>query len=136
MAKMNHPVIHFEMPYKDNDRLSKFYRDTFGWDMKNLGADMGDYVMATTTDIDDNNMITVPGTINGGFFPIKPDWPAQYPSVVINVDDISSAMKKIRDAGGEVLGEPMDIPGIGTYVSFIDTEGNRVSILQPVTNNR
>ncbi|HYG51470.1 MAG TPA: hypothetical protein VD905_11235 [Flavobacteriales bacterium] len=40
-------------------------------------------------------------------------------------------MKKITDAGGKVLGEPVEIPGIGQYVSFLDTEGNRVSILQP-----
>jgi predicted enzyme related to lactoylglutathione lyase len=25
----------------------------------------------------------------------------------------------------------VEIPGIGWYVSFIDTEGNRVSLLQP-----
>jgi predicted enzyme related to lactoylglutathione lyase len=31
-----------------------------------------------------------------------------------------------------VLGEPMDIPGIGLYVSFFDTEGNRVGMIQPV----
>jgi len=30
-----------------------------------------------------------------------------------------------------VLGEPMEIPGVGPYVSFYDTEGNRVSLLQP-----
>jgi len=31
-----------------------------------------------------------------------------------------------------VLGEPMQIPGVGQYVSFMDTEGNRVSMLQPL----
>jgi hypothetical protein len=31
-----------------------------------------------------------------------------------------------------VLGEPMEIPGVGRYVSFTDTEGNRVSLLQPL----
>ncbi len=31
-----------------------------------------------------------------------------------------------------MLGEPMDIPGIGRYVSFTDPEGNRVSMLQPL----
>ncbi|TMH31553.1 MAG: VOC family protein, partial [Betaproteobacteria bacterium] len=35
-------------------------------------------------------------------------------------------------AGGTVLGEPMNIPGVGAYVSFTDTEGNRVSMLQPL----
>lgn len=42
------------------------------------------------------------------------------------------AMKDITNAGGKVLGEPMVIPGVGAYVSFMDTEGNRVSILQPL----
>ena len=67
-----------------------------------------------------------------GFRPAKHnDWPAQYPSVVIAVDDIKASMKKIDDAGGKILGEPMEIPGVGLYVSFFDTEGNRVSMLQP-----
>ena len=25
----------------------------------------------------------------------------------------------------------MDIPGIGLYIGFVDSEGNRVSIIQP-----
>jgi predicted enzyme related to lactoylglutathione lyase len=50
--------------------------------------------------------------------------------VVIAVDDIAKAMKKVAEAGGQVLGEPMEIPGIGKYVAFKDTEGNRVSLLQ------
>lgn len=57
--------------------------------------------------------------------------PPQHPSIVISVDDIHESIKKIQSAGGEVLGDPVNIPGIGTYVSFHDTEGNRVSILQP-----
>ena len=69
--------------------------------------------------------------INGGFYPKKEDWPAQYPSVVIAVDDVKASMKSVEAAGGRVLGEPMKIPGYGLYVSFFDTEGNRVSMLQP-----
>ncbi len=130
MGKMN-PVVHFEMPYEDGKRLVKFYTQAFGWQMQMLGQDMGDYVTAATTETDENRMIKRPGAINGGFFPKKPDWPAQYPSVVIAVDDIREAMQKVSDAGGIVLGEPMEIPGIGLYVSFTDTEGNQVSMLQP-----
>ena len=59
------------------------------------------------------------------------DWPAPHPSVVIAVEDIDVAMKTVQRAGGEVLGEPMPIPGVGRYVSFMDSEGNRVSMLQP-----
>jgi uncharacterized protein len=41
-------------------------------------------------------------------------------------------MTKVKEAGGEPLGEPMEIPGVGSYLSFRDTEGNRVAMLQPL----
>src|SRR5437867_368594 len=133
MTKMkSNPVVHFEMPYEDHQRLMKFYSSAFGWQLQKFGNDMGDYITAATTETDTNRMVKTPGAINGGFFPKKPDWPAQYPSVVIAVDDIKSSMKKVAEAGGKVLGDPMEIPGIGEYVSFLDTEGNRVSMLKPL----
>ena len=125
------PVVHFEMPYDDRSRMAKFYESAFGWQMQMMGEDMGNYVVATTTESGESGPKR-PGAINGGFFPKKPDWPAQHPSVVIAVDDIRSAMKGVTHAGGKVLGEPMEIPGVGQYVSFFDTEGNRVSMLQPL----
>src|SRR5437870_3486768 len=125
------PVVHFEMPYDSGDRVAKFYDAAFGWKMVLLGPDMGHYVLATTTETDQTGP-KKPGAINGGFFPKKPDWPMQHPSVVIAVDDIKKAVKKVANAGGKVLGDPMEIPGVGQYVSFTDTEGNRVGILQPI----
>ena len=131
MTKMN-PVVHFEMPYEDHERLTKFYTQAFGWQMQKLGKEMGDYVVATTAETDEDRMIKTSGAINGGFFPKTDDRTVLHPSFVIAVDDIKDAMKKIEGAGGKVLGEPVEIPGIGHYVSFIDTEGNRASILEPV----
>jgi predicted enzyme related to lactoylglutathione lyase len=124
-------VVHFEMPADDRERMSKFYQRAFGWHTQMHGPEMGDYVTVATTESDDNGP-KKPGAINGGFYPRKKDWPAQYPSIVIAVDDIQKSIKKVRDAGGNVLGDPMEIPGVGTYVSFMDTEGNRVSMLQPL----
>jgi hypothetical protein len=34
-----------------------------------------------------------------------------------------------------VIGEPMEIPRVGQYVSYTDTESNRVSMLQPIPHN-
>jgi predicted enzyme related to lactoylglutathione lyase len=128
MKKMD-PVVHFEMPYQDRDRLIDFYSKAFGWQMEKTGEEMGNYVTAATTETDQNRMIKTPGAINGGFYPKTADAPP-YPSVVISVDDIKESMKKVTASGGKVLGEPMEIPGIGQYVSFTDSEGNRVSLLQ------
>jgi hypothetical protein len=120
------------MPYDAADRVAKFYKTAFGWKMKNMGEKMGEYVLATTAESGPNGRPKKGGEINGGFFPKKPDWPAQHPSVVIAVANLAKAMAKVTAAGGQVLGDPMDIPGIGAYVSFVDTEGNRVSMLQPM----
>jgi uncharacterized protein len=45
-------------------------------------------------------------------------------------------MRRVQEYGGKLLGgmnsgEPDDIPGVGLYISFIDTEGNRVSMIEP-----
>ena len=124
------PVVHFEMPAENRQRMADFYSKTFGWKTQMLGKDMGNYVIATTTESDEKGP-KKPGAINGGFFTKTDDMPAQYPSVVVAVDDINDSMKKVMKAGGKVLGDPMEIPGVGQYVSFFDTEGNRVSMLQP-----
>lgn len=131
MKKKMNPVVHFEMPAENSKRMAGFYTKAFGWKTQQLGEEMGNYVLAITTDVDENGRPKKPGSINGGFFQKTDDKPAQYPSVVIYVDDIKEHMKIVNESGGKVLGEPMDIPGVGSYVSFFDTEGNRVSMLQP-----
>ncbi|MGE5446671.1 MAG: VOC family protein [Ignavibacteriales bacterium] len=136
MKKMN-PVVHFEMPYEDKNRMADFYAKAFGWQPQMLGPEMGNYVVVTTSERGEDGFPKKPGMINGGFFKKTKD--THCPSVVIAVDDIREAMKKVTDAGGKVLGgqkpgEPDEIPGVGLYASFIDTEGNRVSILQPTAD--
>ena len=124
------PVVHFELPYENADRAAAFYRAAFGWQIQQLDAAMGNYVVVTTATTD-AKADAPRGAINGGLYQKKADFPAQYPSVVIGVKDLEQSMRAVRDAGGKVLGEPMDIPGIGRYVSFFDTENNRNSMLQP-----
>lgn len=135
MTKKKNPVVHFEMPAQDRQRMAAFYETVFGWNTKMLGPDMNDYVLVTTTETAEDGCPTTKGSINGGFYPLKPDWPAQYPSIVIAVDNINESIKAITKASGTVLGHPVEIPGVGHYVSFTDTEGNRVSILQPLKKN-
>jgi predicted enzyme related to lactoylglutathione lyase len=133
MSKMC-PVVHFEMPYEQRERMANFYQNAFGWQTQMFGEEMGNYVLATTAEMD-GHFPKRPGTINGGFFQKKADGPGQHPSVVIAVEDIQAAMKQVNKAGGEVLGEPMEIPGVGQYVAFFDTERNRLSMLQPLPRN-
>jgi predicted enzyme related to lactoylglutathione lyase len=137
---MSNPVVHFEMGYKDRPRMVKFYETAFGWKTQQMGPEMGNYVVAHTAETDENGMVQTKGAINGGFYQKTDDPLSQAPSVVISVDDVRGAMKAVEDAGGKILGgmnekgehtlEPQMIPGVGLWVSVMDTEGNRISILQ------
>ena len=123
------PVVHFEMPAEDNDRASKFYADVFGWQMQTMGEEYGGYLMAMTTESTEKGPVK-PGAINGGFFK-KPAGQNPAPHLVLAVDNLEQSIKAVKEAGGEVLGEPMDIPNIGLFIMFKDTEGNQVGMLQP-----
>lgn len=141
MAKKNkNPVVHFEMGYFDRERMKKFY-EIFGWEMKQLGPEMGEYVVAQTAETDNEGMVKTPGAINGGFY--KKGGPDSLaPSVVISVDDIKQAMADVKKAGGKIKGsmnekgertmEPQMIPGVGLWISCEDTEDNRFSLMQPL----
>ncbi|MGH8820348.1 MAG: VOC family protein [Rhodoferax sp.] len=125
------PVVHFELPCDDRNRIARFFERAFGWKMQMFGPEMGNYVVVTTAEKDAKPGAPA-GAIGGGFYTRTPGMPAQFPGIVIAVDDVRAAMKRVTEAGGNVLGEPMDIPGVGAYVAFMDTEGNRSSMLQPL----
>lgn len=122
------PVVHFEMPAVNNKRVKKFYEKTFGWKMQQMGADFGNYLMATTSPVDKEGMHKKSGAINGGFYKKGKD--GTVPHLVISVDDLKKHMEIVKKAGGKILGKPMDIPGIGKFVMFCDTEKNKVGMLE------
>ena len=129
------PVVHFELPAENRDRMVDFYSKVFGWSAQKFGPEMGNYVVVTTTEPGENGRPKNPGAINGGFFEKTKEH--SNPTVVIAVDDIRASMKSVEAAGGKIIGgghkagEPDDIPGVGLYIAFKDTEGNRIGILQP-----
>jgi hypothetical protein len=129
------PVIHFEMPAEDTERVRKFYESAFGWQTTSLGPEAGDFVLAFTIETDEETrMPQKRGAINGGFY--KRTEPNQNVKLTILVDEIREAMKNVEAAGGEVLGEPFELPGVGLFVSFVDTEGNVATLNQDFTIKR
>lgn len=124
------PVVHFEMPAEDIKRMSDFYTSVFGWQTNQLGPEMNNYTTVTTTETDPaTNRPKAVGAINGGFFPKSAD--NSHITMVIAVEDIMKSMETVKQAGGTIISGPHDIPHVGLYVAFTDTEGNRVAMLQP-----
>ena len=128
------PVVHFELPAKDVGRVRAFYERAFGWETMSMGPEAGGFALALTTDSSDKRIPTTVGAINGGFF--ERSAPEQQVKLSILVADIREAMKQVEAAGGRVLGggqrpgEPDEMPGVGLFADFIDTEGNRMTLYE------
>jgi hypothetical protein len=129
VSKDPNPVIHFDIPTDDNERARKFYESAFGWQTTQLGPEMGDYVLAYTVESDEETRMPAKrGAINGGLHARTEE--DRYVKLTILVEDMQAAMRKVEVAGGTILGEPVEMPGVGLFVSFLDTEGNVGTINQ------
>jgi uncharacterized protein len=125
---MPNRIVHFEIEAVDRERAKNFYAQAFGWQMQQMGDEMGNYVVVTTGDPKE------PGGINGGIFmnPTGGTKELNGYSCVVGVENIDQAMASVKAAGGQLLGDKMDIPTVGTWVRCKDTEGNIFTMLQPL----
>jgi hypothetical protein len=123
---MPNRVVHFEVEATDRDRAKNFYAKAFGWELQQLGDDMGQYVVVITGDPKE------PGGINGGIYATPSGGAKELNafSCVIGVDNLDQSIAGVKSAGGQILGDKMDIPSVGTFIRCKDTEGNLFSMLQ------
>jgi predicted enzyme related to lactoylglutathione lyase len=120
-------VVHFEIPADDLGRAKAFYGDIFDWQLQDM--DMGNgatYTIVMTVPVDDQQMPTEPGAINGGMMARSPE--TSSPVITVGVDSIDDALKKIEAAGGGVVMPRTEIPGMGAYAYFTDPEGNTLGL--------
>jgi predicted enzyme related to lactoylglutathione lyase len=117
-------VVHFEIPFEDEDRAQQFYKSAFDWQLQGMPG-MG-YVLVTTGPTGDSGP-TEPGFINGGMLS-REHSPGGGSVVVVDVDSIDEALERIGELGGEtVVGkQPVGDMGFSAYVK--DTEGNVVGL--------
>jgi predicted enzyme related to lactoylglutathione lyase len=120
-------VVHFEIPYENEERAKKFYENVFGWQIMKM-PDM-DYHMVTTVESDPETMRPkTPGAINGGM--LKKDATVPYPLVIVDVDDVNSHVEKIKGSGRKVIMPVIPIGEFGFYARVSDSEGNIIGIWQ------
>jgi uncharacterized protein len=117
-------VVHFEIPFEDGDRAQQFYKSAFDWQLQGMPG-MG-YVLVSTGPTGETGP-TEPGFVNGGMLS-REDSPSAAPVIVVDVESIDDALRRIGELGGEtVVGkQPVGDMGFSAYVK--DTEGNVVGL--------
>lgn len=106
-------LVHFELPADDTERARAFWSSLFGWTFEGWEGPV------------EYHQTQAGGPPGGAIYP-KQDG-EHGPLVYFDVEDIGSAVERIRELGGEA-DDAAPIPHVGWYARCSDTEGNRFSL--------
>jgi predicted enzyme related to lactoylglutathione lyase len=124
-AEMTGRVVHFEIPFDDQERASSFYTDAFGWKLTAM-PEMS-YVLVTTGP-SDQGPPSEPGFINGGM--MRRELPLGTPVITVDVEDIDASLRTIENLGGTTVSAKQAVGDMGFAAYFKDSEGNLLGLWQ------
>ena len=110
-----------ELTTIDPAAAAAFYGKLFGWTIKAMGAEIGDYHVANVGEAGVAGIMATPAQAQG----MPPHWGCYV--TVNNVDETLAAAKAL---GATVCMEPMDVPTVGRMAMFVDPQGAALSIIQ------
>ncbi|HSM57719.1 MAG TPA: VOC family protein [Candidatus Sulfomarinibacteraceae bacterium] len=116
---MSHPIVHVELASESPGELAQFYGQIFNWQLQ-------EYPEMNYTTFSPGD-----GSLGGGINEVRDEIPKGTVVFYIQTDDIGASLEQIQQSGGEVIWEPMEVPGVGKIAQFRDPSGNRVGLLQP-----
>jgi predicted enzyme related to lactoylglutathione lyase len=69
--------------------------------------------------------------INGGMYKRPAENALHTYDCTLQVDDLEKAMADVLANGGRITSDKMEIPGVGWFAGALDTEGNKLGLMQP-----
>ncbi len=123
---MHNPVVHFEILGGDGPATVSFYRELFGWDLRQVPmAGYDTYAYLPQPD----------RGIGGGIGRLGPDDPtgAHLVTVYVEVPDLEATLERAVLAGAEVTLPVTGLPGEGAIARFRDPQGNIIGLIRPAT---
>lgn len=113
-----------ELYTDDLDAAWSFYVGLFGW-VKDEAIDMGPMGVY---------QLFAPGPglpATGGMMKRPPEVPATFWQFYFNVEALDAALGRVRAAGGQVLMDPMQVPGGSWVASCLDPQGAVFALVGP-----
>ncbi|MCH8882283.1 MAG: VOC family protein [SAR324 cluster bacterium] len=114
--------IWHEINTPDAEGARKFYTELVGWESNTMEMGPGQtYTMFQNGGSDVGGIVAMEGEQWKG---VPPHW-----MIYIAVDDVDAACEKVKQLGGAVRVEPMDIP-VGRLAVLTDPAGASFSVLK------
>ncbi len=111
-----------ELLTPDPSKAAGFYADVVGWTAQTMPMPMGDYTVFFVAGGNENG-------IAGSMTPpmeMPPAW-----LVYFDVDDCDATAALATEKGATLMGQPMDIPGVGRIVPIMDPQGAMFAVMTP-----
>lgn len=126
--RMDHTIVHFEIPAKDVEKLKQFYEEVFGWKIIQYPSPL-DYWLIQTVPVDEKGAPLRPG-VNGGMF--RKQQPEMKTINYFAVESINDYLDKIQKLGGKVISPKQEVPNVGWTAAAEDPEGNQFALFQAI----
>jgi predicted enzyme related to lactoylglutathione lyase len=128
--RMDHTIVHFEIPATDVEKLKAFYEGLFGWKIFKVPMEGMEYWLIYTVPTDEKGMLLKPG-VNGGMFQKQAQQEGLKPVNYITIENIDESFEKVGKLGGKILMPKQHVPTVGWVALVVDPEGNQIGLLQP-----
>jgi predicted enzyme related to lactoylglutathione lyase len=109
-----------ELMTSDAAAASEFYGQLFGWTIKTMGPEMGNYRVASVGEVGLAGIMTTPPEAQG----MPPRW-----GCYVTVNNVDETLAQAEKLGGKVCMTPMDVPGVGRMGAFLDPQGAMISVI-------
>jgi predicted enzyme related to lactoylglutathione lyase len=119
---MPQPVVHFEIPADNPERLGRFYTDLFGWRVEKWPGPLDYWLLYT------RGQGQGPVAIDGGMY--RRELPDQRPVNYVHVHSAEEFSEKAKLLGGRVILPRTQVPGVGYVAILVDPEGNPIGLYE------
>lgn len=108
-----------ELWSKNPKKMANFYTELFGYSIETMEMPNGDYLIAKNGE-----------TPRGGIMGAPEGAPAHW-AFYITVSDVDATVAKAKKLGGKLVGDLMQVPGVGRFGFVQDRQGTTLGVITP-----
>ena len=113
---MGNPICHWELMVNDVDKAKAFYGRVFDW---RFDAQSPEYTIIDTGTPPAGGMMTRPAAA-----------PMAMLNTYFSVADLDATLRKVVEAGGNVVVPRTEVPGVGWFAIFLDPDQIQIGVFE------
>lgn len=115
---MSNPIVHLELPARDNEKAKSFYAALFGWTYNDVPTPVGPYSVFKPTEGPGGGIFQNPGAFPNAWLPY------------IGVKNLEESRDQAIQLGAQICKDITTVEGMGRFVILTDPQGAQIALWQ------